>query len=214
MIDRFPPAPTHVKAACALLVAASGLGIVLTIIAAWATQTVPAGLSGLLDSLSRDDRYILRQSWVLHLDQPIPLLANLSALIWLGLAYLPLLPLAYYVRRGFGPARTATYVIAGLLMAATFVATITDEDFVTPHQTDGPGLDQLSAGAHQAWLELFPPGYAGIHDTALVGMIAALFVACALIDRADARVFFQQREPRRRTVRASHPRLRTDPPAG
>jgi hypothetical protein len=217
MVERFPPAPSQVRAASLLLVGASGLGIVVTGYAAWATATVSAGVGPLRDSLDRDDRFILRYSWVLYPDQPIPLSANLGVLIWLGLSFLVLLPLAYYVRRGFSPARTLTYLVSTVLAGWTVFATITDEDFVSPHQTDGPGLDKLSANAHQAWMALFPPGYAGIHFIALVAMIAALFLASLLLDRPDARIFFRHRTPKRRrlrSLRASHPRLRADRGSG
>lgn len=198
MVDRFPSAPRPVKAASLLLVCACVLGLVLTVYAAWAIRSVPAGTGALLESLDRGDRQVLKQSWVTQ-GQRMPLLDQLPLLVWLGLAYLVFLPLAYSIRRRYRPARTVMFLFAAALTALAMIATVSDDDLPPT------GVDQLSGDAHAAWLALLPPGYHGVHDAVLTGMIACLLLACLLLDQPSARRFF----PRRRAVRAVHPGLRS-----
>jgi hypothetical protein len=198
MVNRSPPAP--VRLASMLLVAACALGIVLTIYAAWATQSVPAGVGRLTGLLTDGDRDLLVDSWVLHADQPIPSLRHAPQLILLGLTYLVFLPLAYVIRLGFRPARTVTYVFGIVLAGLAGLAIIGDDEL------SDPVPERLSGDAHEAWLALLPPGYHGVHDVTLAGMIVCVFLAYLLLDRPVAHRFFLAR---RHTRQTGHPRRRT-----
>jgi hypothetical protein len=197
MVNRSPPVP--VRLASMLLVGACALAILLTIYVAWATRSVPAGVDRLIGSLTDDDRDLLADSWVLHADQPIPLLRHAPQLILLGLTYLVFLPLAYVIRLGFRPARTVTYLFGVVLAGLAGLAIIGDDEL------SDPGPDRLSGDAHEAWLALLPPGYHGVHDVTLAGMIVCVFLAYLLLDRPVAHRFLA----RRHTSQAGHPRRRT-----
>jgi integral membrane sensor domain MASE1 len=170
-----------------LLVAACALGILLTIYAAWATQSVPAGLGRLTGSLTDGDRDLLADSWFLHTDQPIPVLRHAPQLILLGLTYLVFPPLAYFMWLGFRLARTVTYLFGVVLAGLAGLAIIGDDEL------SDPGLDRLSADARQAWLALLPPGYHGVHDVTLAGMIVCVFLAYLLLDRPVTHRFLARR---------------------
>jgi hypothetical protein len=202
MVSR--PAPGPVRAAGVLLAGTPVLGIVLTSYATWARNSVPAGVGPLSDALDRHDRALLRDSWVLHPERGIPLLGNLPALVWLGLAFLVFIPLAYYLQHGYPPARIVAFVFAGGMLGLSIVAVIADEDFADPD----PG--RLSPDAYRAWQDLLPPGYPAVHDTVLVVLIAVLFVACVLLDRPAARTFYRRHPASRRgrQVRARPARAR------
>jgi hypothetical protein len=191
MGDRSPPVarsvPLPVRAAFGLLVSAPLWGMVLTCYATWALNSIPAGTGALAASLNRQDRHLFEGSWVLDPGRPITATGNLPSLIWLGLAYLAFLPLAYYVSRGYRQARLLTYLFGAAMLGLTTVAMIADENFVDPD----PGL--LSPDAYQAWQDLFPPGYPAIHDFTLVALLASVLVACLLLDRPAARTYFARR---------------------
>lgn len=179
--------PRSVRGAFTLLVSTPVWGIMLTGYAGWALSSIPAGARALNDSLTRHDRQLFEGSWVLDPGRPITPTGNLRALIWLGLGYLVFLPLAYYLTRGYRPALLLTYLLGAAMVGVTGAALILDENFADPD----PG--GLSAGAYQAWTDLFPPGYAAMHTLALVVLAASVFLACLLLDRPSARAYFARR---------------------